>query len=81
MASHAEGTGEEIWKQTNGGVDAFVSGAGTGGTIAGVGRFLKGVKEGVQIVLSDPQGSGLFHKVRRSSQGGDERLMDTVAGA
>lgn len=76
MASHAEGTAEEIWKQTNGGVDAFVSGAGTGGTIAGVGKFLKGVKEGVEIVLADPQGSGLFHKVRLVSQGARRtRLM------
>lgn len=64
MAAHEEGTAPEIWKQTNGAVDAFVSGAGTGGTIAGVGRALKGWKETVQIVLADPQGSGLFHKVR-----------------
>lgn len=63
LAAHEEGTAPEIWKQTNGSVDAFVSGAGTGGTIAGVGKALKRLKKGVEIVLADPQGSGLFHKV------------------
>ncbi|KAL8280810.1 hypothetical protein RQP46_006814 [Phenoliferia psychrophenolica] len=63
LAAHEDGTAQEIWKQTSGILDAFVSGAGTGGTIAGVGRFLKSVKPDVKIVLADPQGSGLFHKV------------------
>lgn len=63
LAAHEEGTAVEIWTQTNGKVDAFISGAGTGGTIAGVGKFLKEKNSQVEIVLSDPQGSGLFHKV------------------
>ncbi|SCV69932.1 BQ2448_1326 [Microbotryum intermedium] len=63
LQAHSHGTAAEIWKQTKGEVDAFVSGAGTGGTIAGVGKTLKGHKKGVMIVLADPQGSGLFHKV------------------
>lgn len=66
-AAHEESTAPEIWRQTNGNVDAFVSGAGTGGTIAGVGKYLKGKKESVEIVLADCQGSGLFHKVSLSS--------------
>jgi cysteine synthase A len=64
MAAHEEGTAVEIWEQTNGKIDAFISGAGTGGTIAGVGKFLKSKNPEVESVLSDPQGSGLFHKVR-----------------
>ncbi|KAM0745956.1 PALP-domain-containing protein [Meredithblackwellia eburnea MCA 4105] len=64
LAAHSEGTAVEIWKQTAGILDAFVSGAGTGGTIAGVGKVLKERTEGsVKIVLADPQGSGLFHKI------------------
>ena len=63
LSAHYEGTAPEIWQQTSGLVDAFVSGAGTGGTIAGVGRFLKEHKPDALIVLSDPQGSGLYHKV------------------
>lgn len=63
LAAHEEGTAVEIWEQTNGKVDAFISGAGTGGTIAGVGKFLKSKNNGIEIVLSDPQGSGLYHKV------------------
>ncbi|KAI5480163.1 cysteine synthase [Pseudohyphozyma bogoriensis] len=63
LAAHEDGTAEEIWKQTSGMVTAFVSGAGTGGTIAGTGKHLKGLNPDIKIVLSDPQGSGLFHKV------------------
>ncbi|KAJ6538857.1 PALP-domain-containing protein [Mycena vulgaris] len=62
--AHFDGTGPEVWRQTNGNVKAFVSGAGTGGTIAGVGRFLKSMEEDVLICLSDPEGSGLFNKVK-----------------
>ncbi|OJA11250.1 hypothetical protein AZE42_09539 [Rhizopogon vesiculosus] len=61
--AHYEGTGPEIWRQVDGHIDAFVSGAGTGGTIAGTGRFLKSMNEEVQVVLADPEGSGLYNKV------------------
>jgi cysteine synthase A len=57
------GTGREIWQQTRGKLHAFVSGAGTGGTIAGVSRALKDLNPSIQIVLADPQGSSLFNKV------------------
>ena len=55
-----------MWRQTNGKIDAFVSGAGTGGTIAGVGKYLKSKNEDVKVVLCDPEGSGLYNKVKSS---------------
>jgi cysteine synthase A len=58
---HYETTGPEIWEQTGGCVDAFVSSVGTGGTLAGVGMALKERKPSVQIVLADPLGSALYH--------------------
>ncbi|GAQ84936.1 Pyridoxal-5'-phosphate-dependent enzyme family protein [Klebsormidium nitens] len=63
--AHNEGTGPEIWAQTGGHVDAFVAGAGTGGTLAGVSCFLKDQNPGVKCFLVDPPGSGLFYKVTR----------------
>lgn len=64
LAAHEEGTGPEIYRQTSGNVDGFISGAGTGGTIAGVGKYLKSMNESIEIVLADCEGSGLFHKVK-----------------
>jgi cysteine synthase len=57
---HVETTGPEIWKQTEGRVDAFVSAVGTGGTLAGVGIALKERKRDVKIVLADPLGSAIY---------------------
>lgn len=62
--THYQTTGPEIWDQTRGRVDFFVAGAGTGGTMAGVGKFLKSKYPDVQLVLADPPGSGLFNKVK-----------------
>ncbi|HYI82815.1 MAG TPA: cysteine synthase A [Acetobacteraceae bacterium] len=62
--AHEETTGPEIWAQTGGRVDAFTCSCGTGGTLAGVGRFLKAQKPGVRIVLADPMGSGLHSWVK-----------------
>lgn len=56
-------SGEEIWAQTNGCIDAFVSGAGTGGTVAGVSSVLKSRDPRIQVYLSDPPGSSLYNKV------------------
>lgn len=55
--AHIEGTGPEIWKQMEGNIDVFVGGAGTGGTVSGVGKFLKSKKPDVKIVCADPIGS------------------------
>lgn len=55
--SHFDTTGPEIWRQTDGRVTHFVAGAGTGGTLSGVGRYLKSQSEDVRIVAADPEGS------------------------
>ncbi|THH05968.1 hypothetical protein EW145_g4416 [Phellinidium pouzarii] len=80
--AHYDGTGPEIWRQTDGKINAFVSGAGkasfmpeyyhikslckigTGGTIAGTGKYLKDMEGSIVVALSDPEGSGLYSKVK-----------------
>jgi cysteine synthase A len=57
---HMRTTGPEIWRQTEGKIDAFVSAVGTGGTLAGVGIALKERNKDVQIVLADPDGAALY---------------------
>jgi len=57
-------TGPEIYAQCGGRLDAFVSGAGTGGTISGVALALKPLLPNLKVVLADPQGSGLYNKVK-----------------
>ena len=59
--AHIETTGPEIWRQTEGRVDAFVASVGTGGTLAGVAIALKERKPSIRTVLADPLGSALWH--------------------
>ncbi|APR80963.1 Cysteine synthase [Minicystis rosea] len=68
---HEETTGPEILAQCGGVIGAFVAGAGTGGTITGVGRFLKARVPDVRIVLADPQGSALAEWARSGVLGPD----------
>jgi cystathionine beta-synthase len=55
--SHERSTGPEIWRQTAGRITHFVAGVGTGGTISGVGRYLKSRNPAVQVIGADPEGS------------------------
>ncbi|WID95859.1 cysteine synthase A [Bosea vestrisii] len=57
---HIETTGPEIWQQTGGKVDGFVSAVGTGGTLAGVAIALKGFNPKIRIALADPMGAALY---------------------
>ncbi|HEV2366065.1 MAG TPA: cysteine synthase A [Caulobacteraceae bacterium] len=59
-AAHVEGTGPEIWRQTGGAVDAYISAVGTGGTLAGVAQALRAQKPDVTIGLADPHGASLY---------------------
>lgn len=68
---HQETTAKEILEQTGGSIGAFVAGAGTGGTISGVGRRLKAHHKDIRVVLADPVGSALAAWVETGSPGPD----------
>ncbi len=59
--AHYEGTGPEIWRQTDGKVDGFVAAVGSGGTLAGTGMALKERNKDVTIALADPHGSAIYN--------------------
>ncbi len=62
--AHYETTGPELWRDTDGRIDAFVCATGTGGTLAGAACYLKERSARVRIVLADPQGSALYNWVK-----------------
>jgi len=59
-AAHMETTGPEIWEDTDGTVDIFVAGVGTGGTISGTGNYLKGKNPNIRVIAVEPAGSPLL---------------------
>ena len=67
--AHVQTTGPEIWQDTQGNVDVFVAGIGTGGTITGTGRYLKQQKKALQIVAVEPASSPLLSKGLAGSHG------------
>ncbi|PTB82600.1 cystathionine beta-lyase, partial [Pseudidiomarina aestuarii] len=66
VAAHYNTTGPEIWEQMDGKLDAFVCGVGSGGTLSGIGRFLREKNSDVDLVLADPEGSILEPLVNRN---------------
>ncbi len=88
---HFRSTGPEIWAQTGGKVDGFICAIGTGGTLAGVGEFLKSKNPDVRIVAADPMGAAMYHWIKHGkleaegssiSEGiGQGRVTGNVAGA
>jgi cysteine synthase len=61
---HYRSTGPEIWEQTDGRIDGFTCAIGTGGTLAGVSRFLKEKKRDVRIAAADPMGAAMYHWIK-----------------
>jgi len=81
---HRETTAEEIWRDTNGGVDVVISGVGTGGTLTGVGSVLKARKPSVRMIAVEPEDSPILsggrpgpHKIQGIGPGFVPQILDT----
>lgn len=75
-AMHAATTGPEIWEDTDGEVDFFVAGVGTGGTLSGTGAFLKSKKPGIHVVAVEPAGSPVLSQ----GKAGPHKIQGIGAG-
>jgi len=74
--AHRNHTGPEIWEDTDGNIDIFIAGVGTGGTITGAGGFLKSKKSDIQIIAVEPEGS----PVLTSGESGPHMIQGLGAG-